>query len=276
MAKQAIDRLEHAKRLVPLSRVPTVVERKVERLWANDAYREAQERQMRYLLERTERASDVPDLARPFAEHTLLRTYLRWHPEQLWSQRVRGIERLTTDRDPDRSMIMNFMHHNLYEGLFQSLTNAGADITILASAQVLSPGTSTGLKQHMRVVLGQCRYFPSSGGIDLIQSKLEPGMIMAVASDVPGHTEVKFLGRRVLSSFGAPLISTRTNSPVVVVTNRRDEQGAYIQVHEPLEPKDFDGPMDLLQEILRQHEEAILEWPEVLEMPRARFGILEE
>ena len=118
---------------------------------------------------------------------------------------------------------------------------------------------------------------PATGGLDLIQSRMQPGMTMAIASDVPGHTEVTFLGRRVLSSSGAPLIATRTNSQVVVVTARRkDGGGSYIQVHEPLEPKGFAEPMDLLNEMLRQHEEAVLAWPEVLEMPRARWGIVDE
>jgi hypothetical protein len=47
-------------------------------------------------------------------------------------------------------------------------------------------------------------------------------------------------------------------------------------VHAPLEPKEFGDPKELLVEMLRRHEEAVLAWPEVLEMPRARWGIVEE
>lgn len=276
MAAKAIDRLEHVRRLVPVSRLPAVVERKVDRLWANDAYRLAQEGQMRYLLEHTERAPEIPELARGFAEHSLLRTYLRWHPEQVSRQPVRDIERLTHRSDPERGIVLNFMHHNLYEGLFSSLKHAGAEITILASPKVLGPATPTGLKQHIRVVQQGNPLIPATGGLDAIQAQFRPGMTMAIASDVPGHTEVTFLGRRVLASFGAALIATRTNSQVVIATNRRDEDGSYIQLHEPLEPQDFAEPMDLLREMLRQHEEAVLAWPEVLEMPRARWGIVEQ
>lgn len=231
---------------------------------------------MRYLLERTDRAPEIPQLARKFARHALMRTYLRWHPEELWNQQVRGVERLTTDRDPGRSIILNFMHHNWYEGLFTSLARAGAPVTILGSTKLLVPGTSVGYRQHMRVVMGRNHFIPATGGLDHIQAQLQPGMVMAVASDVPGHTEVTFLGRRVRASFGAALMACRTNSPVVVVTPRREGEGHYIQLHEPLEPKDFAEPMDLLNEMLRQHAEAVLAWPEVLEMPRARWGIVEE
>jgi lauroyl/myristoyl acyltransferase len=263
--------------VVPVGRIPALVDRKVTRLWTNDDYRLAQERQMRYLLEHTERADEVPALAREFARFSLARTYLRWHPEVLSNQEIRGIEWLTTRRDPDRSVVLSLLHHNFYEGLFVSLKRAGAPIAVLVTPKVLGPETPSGLKQHVRVMRSENTLIPAAGGLDAIQARLQPGMTMAIASDVPGHTEVRFLGRRVLSSFGAPVIATRTNSQVVVATPRRAaDGGSYIQVHEPLEPKEFGDPKELLVEMLRRHEEAVLAWPEVLEMPRARWGVVEE
>ena len=276
LAAKAIDKLDHVRRFVPVSRLPGLVERKVDRLWQNDAYRQQQEGQMRYLLEHTDRAAEIPALARRFAEHTLLRTYLRWHPEHVWSQEVRDIEWLTTRRDPDRSVILSFMHHNWYEGLFASLRRHGAPITILASPLIMQPDTSTGLKKHAKVVFKDNEVIPATGGTDAIQARLRPGVTMAIASDVPGHTEVDFLGRRVRASFGAALMATRTNSQIVLATNRRDGDRSYIQIDEPIEPSDFAGPLELLQEILNRHGDAVLDWPEVLEMPRARWGIIEE
>ena len=262
---------------MPVGRIPALVDRKVTRLWTNTDYRLAQERQMWYLLEHTERAHEVPTLAREFAKFSLTRTYLRWHPEVLSNQEIRGIEWLTTRRDPDRSVVLSFLHHNLYEGLFVSLKRAGAPIAVLVTPKVLGPETPSGLKQHVRVMRSENTLIPATGGLDAIQARLQPGMTMAIASDVPGHTEVRFLGRRVLSSFGAPVIATQTNSQVVVATPRRAaDGGSYIQVHAPLEPKEFGDPKELLVEMLRRHEEAVLAWPEVLEMPRARWGIVEE
>ena len=273
----AIDRLQTLRRLVPVSRIPALVDRKVTRLWTDDDYRLAQERQMRFLLEFTERADEVPALAREFASFSLSRTYLRWHPEVLSNQEIRGIEWLTTRRDPERSVVLSFMHHNFYEGLFVSLKRAGAPIAVLVSPKVLGPDTPSGLRQHVRVMRAENLLVPAVGGLDAIQARLRPGMTMSIASDLPGHTEVSFLGRRVLSSFGAPVIATRTNSQVVVATPCRSDDGSnYIQVHEPLEPRDFTDPKELLVEILRRHEDAVLAWPEVVEMPRARWGIVDE
>ena len=105
---------------------------------------------------------------------------------------------------------------------------------------------------------------------------LESRGILGIASDVPGRTPVTFLGRRVVGSFGAPRMATTTNSPVVLVTARRDAGGSYLQLDPPLEPADFADPGALLDEMLRRHGEAILAWPEALESPLARFGALEE
>lgn len=272
---KAIDRLNYGRRLVPLRRVPALVQRKIDRVWEIDDYRLAQEAQMRYLLEFTDRAPEIPELARKFADHNLLRQYLIWHPKQVLLP-VRGVEWLTTRRDPKRSVILNFMHHHLYDGLFSSVAAAGAPITVLTSPKVLSRHTALQIKQHINLVGRDCPLLPAEGGTDFIQSQLAPGMTMAIASDVPGHTEVTFLGRRVLASLGAALIATRTDSPVAVATYRRDGDDRYIQIHEPLEPTDFDDPMALLKEILKPHEEAVLAWPEALEMPRARWGVVEE
>lgn len=184
---------------------------------------------------------------------------------------------MTARRDPERSIVLNFMHHGWYEGLCSSLARAGAPTTILLSPEVLRPDTPVGLKQHAKLLHHGSPYLPAIGGLDAIQAQLRPGMTMAVASDVPGHTEVTFLGRRVRASFGAALMATRTDSQVIVATGHQADNGrSYIQIHEPLEPTDFADPLDLLQVMLDRHGAAVLAWPEVMDIPMARWGIVKE
>src|SRR3546814_4715755 len=76
---------------------------------------------MRHLLERTERADEIPDLARKYAEAQMMRRWLRWKPHLLTHQEVRGVENV----DRTRSVILSFMHHNQYCGLFWSLDRVG-------------------------------------------------------------------------------------------------------------------------------------------------------
>src|SRR3546814_11801228 len=94
-----------------------MVTAKVDTLWADEAFRESQELQMRHLLERTERADEIPDLARKYAEAQMMRRWLRWKPHLLTHQEVRGVENV----DRTRSVILSFMTHNQYCGPFWSL-----------------------------------------------------------------------------------------------------------------------------------------------------------
>ncbi|MEO6884870.1 MAG: hypothetical protein ABI232_01105 [Jatrophihabitantaceae bacterium] len=230
---------------------------------------------MRFLLDHTERAPEIPALARGYSEQMMLRAYLRWHRHSITRQRVRGIEWLTTRRDQSRGVVLSFMHHNRYDGLFASLARVGAPCLVLTAPEVLRPDTDPALKQHVRVVGHLGQVMAATGGTEAIAEMLRPGVTLAIASDVPGHTPVTFLGRRVLASFGAARIATLTNSPVVLVTVRRDARGSYLQLEQPLEPKDFASPGELLDEMLNRHSEAVLDWPEALDVPTARWGIVE-
>lgn len=231
---------------------------------------------MRFLLEHTNRAPEIPELARAYAERTMLRGWLRWHPRTLTRQRVVGIEHLTTGRDPSRSIILSFMHHNQYDGMFASLARAGAHCHILALADVLVPNAPAQLKQHMRVVGRDSTLVPTTGGTATVLATLKPGVVMAIASDVASRTPVEFLGRKVMGSFGAARIASMTNSQVVLVTSVRDDEDSHhLQVHAPLEPATFEDPAHLLVEMLRRHGEAVLAWPEAFDTPLARFGKLE-
>lgn len=230
---------------------------------------------MRHLLEFTDREPEIAVLARRFAEETMLKNHLRWHPRLVTREPVRGLEWLTTKRDPNRSVVLSFMHHYRYEGAFKSLKDKGVDIDILVTALWIDTSTSVPFKHHLNIMASGGRMIPAIGGTDKVVEMVKPGMIMAIASDVPGQTEVTFLGRRVLGSFGAARIAALTNSQVVIIRAMRDENGSYLQLDPPLEPSDFEGPRELLDAMLTRHEEAVLAWPEVLDMPRSRFARIE-
>jgi lauroyl/myristoyl acyltransferase len=231
---------------------------------------------MHWLLEHTERAPEVPELAYRYAEYAMLRSFLRWHPRAITHQRVDGIEWLTTRRDPERSIVLNFMHHARYDGMFKSVARHGVTLQVIMSPKILGAETETSLKQHRRVMGMGAEIFPATGGTDALATLLVPGATVLIASDVPGQTPITWLGRKVLGSFGAARIAAMQNSQVVVVTARRDDAGPYLRVHEPLEPTDHADPRDLLDEMLRLHGEAVLAWPEAFEVPWARFGHIED
>jgi len=273
--------VQRVRGLVPAAALPVLVRRRVDRLWADPVYRAEQEAEMRFLLEHTSRAGEVADLARGYCEHAMLRSYLRWHPRAITRQPVSGVAWLTSGRDTTRPVVLSFLHHARYDGLFASLARHGADLDILTLPDALEPDAPAQIRQHVRVVRRGGRMVPTTGGTAAIVGAMRPGSVWAIASDVPGRTPVEFLGRKVLGSFGAARIAFLTDSPVVLVTSHRADPGldpglsaaSRLQVHAPLEPRDFAGPAELLAEILRRHGEAVLAWPEALDNPRARWGV---
>lgn len=264
--------LQRLRRAVPARAVPAVVRWRVDRLWRNEAFRLGTEAQMRTMLAQTGRADEAPAIARAHAQHMLARAYLRWHPRTITRQRVHGAEWLTTRRDANRAVVLSFLHHGQYDGMFASLARYGVHCDALVMPDLMRADTPLALKQHVRVVRMGARVVPAVGGTDAIAARLGPGVVLAIASDIPGRTPVTFLGRRVLGSFGAARIAAMTDSPVVLITHRRDEEGPYLHVDPPLEPSAFDDARALLDEMLARHSAAVLAWPEAVEAPGARWG----
>lgn len=270
------EQLRQLRRAVPVALIPGIVERRIERIWQVPEFRQAAEGQMEFLLGKSERADEVPVLARAYAEQMLLRSYLRFHPRAITRQPVRGIEHLTTGRDPDRGVLLSFAHHHRYDGMFASIARHGVDMTAVMLPEMLRPDAHIDHRQHRNVCLKGTKLISSDLGSEGIAAHLRPGSILALAPDVPGRTPVTFLGRRVLGSFGSARLAASTDSVVVVVTSHREGDGNYLQLHAPLDPRHVADAGELLEEILRIHGEAILAWPEALESPHGRFGVLEE
>lgn len=275
---KASDALQNVRGLIPVPVIMKLIERRREQIWAVEGGPAPYLAAMEFVLGKSERADEVEALAAPYFVQQALRNYMRYKPRQITKQPVRNIELISTARDASRPLILSFFHHHRFDGMFASLKRAGAaPITILAIAEGLDPNTMKALRQHMKVVAMGGTLRPATGGTDALVADLKPGVVMAIASDVPGRTPVDFLGRRVLGSFGAARVATLANAPVVCVTSHQDgDGGSYLQLHEPLEPSNFADPADLLAEIMRIQGEAVLAWPEALEFPLLRFGKIEE
>lgn len=275
MASLAVQQLQQTRRLVPVSAVPALAERRLERLWGDEQFRRQQVAAMEFLLGESERADEVPQLAREYTKQMLIRAHMRWHPRVITRQRVKGIEWLT-NRDLSRGTILSFTHHHRFDGMFGSLVNAGGpQQKIVITEGLTKREAGVALAQHLRVASRGGEFVFSESGTKALAQQLRPGAVLSIAPDFPGRTPVTFLGRRVLAPMGTPRLAQLTNSPIVLVTHRRDGEGPYLQLEAPLEPGDFDDPVELLEEILRRHAEPILAWPEAVEAPTARFGSLD-
>lgn len=274
--QKVLELKEQVRRVVPPAAIPWLAKRRVDQLWQVPEFRESQIRQMELLLAATPRAHEVPVLARRMAEHGMARRWLRWHPRVLINQRVEGLKWFH-DRDMTRPMLLSFMHHAQYEGMFPSLVRKGVPMHALGMAEVLSDDAPIDLRQHIKVASRGVGIASTADGSAGLKELMVPGRVLAIASDVPSRSPVEFLGRRFRGSSGAARIAMSTDAPVTVVTSVRDgERSHHLQVHEPLDPRDFGSPEELLAEMLRIHGEAILAWPEATDNPETRWGLWEE
>jgi lauroyl/myristoyl acyltransferase len=271
------DQAQRVRSLIPLRALPGIGRRRVDDLWQDEEFRSSQVDEMRFLLEHTERAGEIEEIGRRYAEFSLLRNYRRWHPRHLARQPVQGVEWLTSKRDPDRGVLLSFLHHGQYDGLFASLARVGVAMYTVVAPEAFDPSTPIQLRQHFKVA-GMAREttlvpttIGSAGMVELLKNR----SVVAIASDVAGRTPIQFLGRDLKGSFGAARIATEANCPVVLVTSHCAENGQpWLQVHEPLEPSAFAEPAHLLAEMMRIHEGPVLAWPEAFDGPYSRLVLL--
>lgn len=254
----------------PKPLVPAVVAARTRVAWSRAAVREDARAQMRFLLEHTRPDADLDATAKAYVRFQARRGELRWHPELLTNLPVDGIEHLRDAKALGRGVLLSFVHHGYYEGALASIARLGFPSQMVVYPYMLEPDAPLWLRQHVSVATSTGGSAVSSAvGADGLADLLRRGEIVAIASDVPGRTPIKLVGREVLGSFGAARLPMATDSPVVVMTSGED--GA-VRLHGPLLPGDHETAQSLLEAMLAQHEEALVNRPEAYDLPLSRWG----
>ena len=266
---------ESIRRRIPRAVLPVVVALRFLAAWSRPSVRETARDEMRFLLEHTRPDVDLHAAARAYVKSQIWRGERRWHPELFAHHRVVGMEHLAAARDRGRGVMLNFLHHGDYAGALASVSRAGAPAHMLVHPYMVREDTPRWLKQHVRVACsGGGVPVSSEVGTQGIIDLLHQDLVVAVASDVPGRTPLRFVGREVSGSFGAARIAADAGAPVVVMTYEFDHGGLpFVRLHEALEPKEFEDARALLQEMLARHESVVVRWPEHTDLPRSRWGI---
>ena len=244
--------------------------------WRNPAVRENAIAQMRFLLEHTRPDADLEAEAKRYLRRMAWRGELRWHLRTVTRPRVIGLEHLQRARE-GRGVVLNFMHFGQYEGAAAPIKRAGVQLHQIILPIHFAPDREGWMIQHMRIA-------DEAGGINVrsdagsqaFADVLIGGGVLYLASDVPGRTPVRFVGRDLLGSFGAPLLATKTGAAVVVITQELDKPGAVmptVRIHPPLLPEDFEEPQALFEAMLAIHQDAVVRFPELYDIPMSRWGI---
>jgi lauroyl/myristoyl acyltransferase len=258
---------------VPRPLLPALVAARTRLAWRRPAVREDARVQMGFLLEHTQPDVDLDAVARAYVRYQARRGELRWHPELLTSMRVEGMDNLVAARARGRGVVLNFVHHGYYDGAFPSIARLGVRAHMVVHPYMLENDAPTWLRQHVKVALSNGGAAVSAAvGNDGMLDLLRRGEVLALASDVPGRTPLRFAGRDVLGSFGAARLATAAGAPVVLMTSEEDAAGPVIRLHDPLNPAAFATPQALLERMLAVHESVLLRWPEATDLPLSRWG----
>lgn len=222
---------------------------------------------MAHLFADAQLAWDAETLGREFSRMYKLRGELRLHPELITHQRIENLDVLV-NRDLDRPCVLNFVHHGHFDGLFGSLARHGMRCHVVTDTVLASPDGPAYFAQHLKVVrTGGAEILWTSLKFAGLLDRLRAGAVMAIASDVPGRTEVSLFGRRWSLASGAARLAHTTSCPVVLATYHRDAEGPFVRLSDPIEPAAFAGPEQLLQHMMEMHEPAIVAWPGSVEQP---------
>lgn len=261
---------------LPWAVAEVLVRRRVRRAQRSPRAMAYAREQMQILLAATPQAPLIEEKAAEFLAFDITASERRWNRRRLFDQRIVGLEHLTHARALGRGVVLSFAHQGNFAGTFGAIADAGVPHGVVAADSIMSPYASPNMRQHLRNVARGGELVPASEGTRGLIARLNDGQVLAIASDVPGGTTVPFAGRSAAVSSGAAWAATSANSPVVLMTQDRDDDGPFVQIHEPIEPADFTGAPELLHRIVAHHEAAVLRWPEAAYHPMVCWPIATE
>lgn len=261
---------------VPRALLPAYVAARTRFAWSREAVRENARAEMRFVLEHARPDADIEAAARAYVERQVWRSELRWHLDLVTDQPVEGLEHLVAAYDRGGGVLLSHMHHGHFEGAMATLGRKGVLIHALGSGHLIDADAPGWMQQHAKVALSQGAVpVRADAGVDAMVEILTSGGILTMASDVPGRTPMRCLGRDLIGSFGAVRLAAGTGAQVVVMTSELRE-GSYLPVvrlHPAFDPADFPTPQKLLETILGAHEPYLLRWPELYDIPTSHWGI---
>lgn len=259
---------------VPRALLPALVAARTRVAWRIPKVREDARAQMRFVLGAARPDADVEGAARRYVERQCWRGELRWHPDLITDQPVEGLEHLVAARDLGRGVVLSFMHHGHFEGAVATLGRRGVRVHVLGFPQLLEAGAPGWMQQHAAVAQSQGAVpVLTTAGSEALAGLLLAGEVLCIASDVPGRTPMRFLGRDLVGSFGAPRLAVATGAPVVVMTSELRDGRPAVRLHPAFDPESYPSPQKLLEAVLAVHEPAVLRWPELCDIPTSHWGV---
>ena len=223
--------------------------------------------EMTLLLGEVASPEEIADLAARYLEFAVYELELRWHPKRAMDQRVEGVEHVLAARELGRGVVVSFVHHAFYAGMFGAIRRAGIEHATVVRPGALNWYERPRQRQNFLLFRRGGPLINVREGTAGMAKRLATGQVVVVATDVPGSSTVTFAGREVACSSGAIWAARETKSPIVAVDAYRTSDGHVVRFSAPWYPDDFESTQEILETVVAHHEEAILQWPEATLSP---------
>jgi lauroyl/myristoyl acyltransferase len=262
-----------AARRAPLPLTAPLVRRRVRRAQADPGLAAVARRQMEFVLGAARPDADLDAVATKHLADMMWRRELRWRPRTITRQHVTGIENVKAPREPGQGLLIAFLHHGRYDGIFGAMAAAGSErLFVAAGAGMFEPDTPPHLLALGRAVERGATMMSTTVGYAGYRDVLLDGRAFAIAVDLPGSSHVRFLGRQLRAASGVARLSKETGAPVVVASASPHARATQeLTLSKPLSPDSHPDAASLLQAIFDELEPSVLAWPEAYEWPRAHF-----
>jgi benzoate-CoA ligase family protein len=260
--------------VVPMRVWVSRAERRGEHVWERESSERAQVlAAMQTILAGTSRAGELPALARASMVEGKIDRALFW--QRPWSARLdaRSRERLQRALSSGRGVVLSACHMGPYYRLQCVRPLDGPGTYLVPGAWFFeAPSSDHWGRRLARWRKGtHSRLVPAKGSFRIIQALLERGERVLLFFDMPGARETRFLGKPVMLADGTAQLAIRADALVVPLRARRDGHRVWVDVAEPLDPRELAGVDQLLDTLAALHERWILERPETMADPRT-FG----
>lgn len=206
----------------------------------------------------------------------MVRADVRWVRGAALRHEYFGTEVLTEARKSGRGLVLTFMHHGQYDGALGALSRLKSslgDVRILVDPDHLASDAPLWSKQHLAVVGAGGDLISAAVGTAGVVEMLRAGQTVAIATDVPGRTPLKFAHRDVLGASGAARAAQITGAPVVPMHCKRPVgrtwEAFFTEALLPDENEPFEA---FAQRIVSVQEQSVLRWRSGSDLPLFRWN----
>jgi lauroyl/myristoyl acyltransferase len=259
--------------IVPGRVAVALAERRAVRSWErNPQERERALAAMRAMVGDTPRAGEIEQLARAHAIETRVKETMFWRPWRTASIEPESAARARAALDSGRGVLVSPCHQGSLCTQFSIFAPLGASVWVASGRWFFDPPPPDFWGRRIArwwhgVRKRDERYVPTEGSYASLRTLLAHGRAVGIYFDMPGSRTTSFLGKQVPLGSGSARLAKETEALILPIRARREGTVIWVDVHEPLDARDYPDHERLHEALAAVHERWLLERPAGVEDP---------